>query len=102
MLPHPKYVPRQKNIMKTREITYKLFTIVQTVEWVKNPKDGDGDEVKTTIKELPEFNEFNQMQWLRPEQITTRIEDAIDSAKRRIDRELKEQEPTLYDDLGFK
>ena len=85
-----------------KEINYKGYHIVQNVQWVNNPMDGAGYEVKTTIKELPKYSGFDQLNWLNKEQQKSRILNAEKSAKSAIDRDIKDKEPTIFDDLGFK
>lgn len=86
---------------KKRTIEYKDYKIIQVVEWKKNPHDGDGNEVRTFIHQLPKYSGFIQLVWLNKDQQKKRIEEEIDKAKYQIDLKIKTKEPTIFDELGF-
>lgn len=87
---------------RSREISYKGFTIIQTVEYKENPVDGAGNEVKTTIKELPKHSGFDQMIWLNKNQQKERVLKQLENAKYAIDVAMKAKEPDLFEEMGFK
>lgn len=86
---------------KQRIVVYRNFQIVQTVEWKHNPYDGDGYEVRTTIKEIPKYSGFAQLNWLPTDQQKKKLISEVDSAKYYIDSHIESQEPTIFDELGF-
>ena len=90
-----------KKKVRTRTIVHRNHSIVQEVKWAENPHDGDGYEVRTTIKELPKYSDFDQLVWLSKDKQKIRIESAIISAKYHIDVKLKSKEPDLFEELGF-
>lgn len=87
---------------KNRIIPYKGFYIKQELKWVDNPHDGSGYEVKTTIKGLPKYSGFDQLAWLGTDKQKLKIEAAVLSAQFHINTALKDKEPTIFDQLGFK
>ncbi len=88
--------------VRTRTIEYNGYHIVQTVEWKENPMDGAGDEVRTTIKEIPKYSGFDKMVWLGKDKQKQKIEYAVEVAKYKIDSEIKDKKPDLFEELGFK
>jgi hypothetical protein len=90
------------NKIKTKTIVHRNHRIVQELKWVNNPYDGDGYEVRTTIKEMPKYSGFDQLVWLTTNLQKQKILNAELIAKNYIDNKLKEAEPTIFDELGFK
>ena len=86
---------------KIRVIEYSGYSIIQKVEWVDNPIDGAGYEVKTTIRELPKYSGFTQLVWLSNDKQKEKLISEADKARFQIDLDLKSKEPTIFDELGF-
>jgi hypothetical protein len=86
---------------KKRTIEYKGYKIIQVVEWKKNPMDGDGNEVRTFIHQLPKYSGFIQLAWLNKDVQKKRIVEEMDKAKYHIDLDVKNKQPTIFDELGF-
>lgn len=87
---------------KLRTIEYKGHTINQELTYEKNPHDGDGYVVRTYIHEYPNYSDYDQLVWLGKDKQKQRIIDAEKKAKYHIDTKIKEKEPTIFDELGFK
>jgi hypothetical protein len=96
------------NKTKTKTIVHRNHRIVQELKWVNNLYDGDGYEVRTTIKELPKYSGFDQLVWLTTKERINKylqkqkILNAELIAKNYIDNKLQEEDPTIFDELGFK
>ena len=87
---------------RTKQTVHRNHTIIQEVKWVNNPMDGDGYELRTTINELPKYSDFDQFAWLSTDKQKQKVIDAEKKAMYHIDTKLKEKEPDLFDELGFK